>query len=188
MTIRRTAPRYAALGAVLAASLVLAACSSDDGTADTTAADTTTEATDEDTTEESTDDTSADDTTAADTTNDDDVATAVDVVTGCEEIAALFTTDGPANPDLPDPESSAVCDGDTIVITSNGIPDYTYIETSPGPPSAQDLTYEIPAEPTVADDTTDVPLIGALGSPWPASRSTDRRREPAVTSARSTAS
>ena len=77
-----------------------------------------------------------------------------DIAVGCEAIAALFGTDGSANPDLADPESSATCDGDMVVISSNAIPDYTYIETSPGPPRAQDLTYTIPAEPTVAAETT----------------------------------
>ena len=176
MTIRPTTRRHAALGAVLTASLMLAACSSDDDTATTTETVTETEATVDDTTSDTTasetsaSETSAPDTTddttgdtAGDTATDDAVASSVDVAAGCEEIAALFTTDGSANPDLPDPESSAVCDGDTIVITSNGIPDYTYVETSPGPPRAQDLTYEIPAEPTVADTTTDVPMLGSLG-------------------------
>ena len=86
-----------------------------------------------------------------------------DIAVGCEAIAALFGTDGSANPDLADPESSATCDGDMVVISSNAIPDYTYIETSPGPPRAQDLTYTIPAEPTVAAETTAVPLVGSLG-------------------------
>ncbi|MEL6981541.1 MAG: YHYH protein [Actinomycetota bacterium] len=103
------------------------------------------------------------DTEGDDGSDEADSSTASASVDGCDEVAALFTTDGSANPDMADPESSAVCDGDTIVISSNAIPDYTYIETSPGPPRAQDLTYTIPADPTVAAETTDVPLIGSLG-------------------------
>jgi len=78
----------------------------------------------------------------------------------CEEVAALFVTKGSANADLADPEVSASCDGDSIVITSNGIPDYTYIETSPGSPAAGNYTFTIPATPTKADTVTDVPDLG----------------------------
>ena len=78
----------------------------------------------------------------------------------CEETAALFVTRGSANENLADPEVAATCEGDTIVITSNAIPDYTYIETSPGQPAAQDYTFTIPATPTVADEATAVPLLG----------------------------
>ncbi|MEQ8437489.1 MAG: YHYH protein [Ilumatobacter fluminis] len=169
MTRLMTPRRRVALGAALAASLFLAACSSgDDAAVDTTETVSTDELETETDPETEADDTPAGtDTTETETTDDttavDDSAQSVDVVSGCTEIAALFTTDGSANADLPDPESSAVCDGDTVVVTSNGIPDYPYVETSPGPPAAQDLSYEIPAEPTVADETTDVPLLGALG-------------------------
>lgn len=106
----------------------------------------------------------ADPTTTTDATIDEP---AVDsTVTGsaesCDDVAALFATDGSANPDLDDPEVAAACDGDNIVITSNGIPDYTYIETSPGQPAAQDLTFTIPAEPTPSDQTTEIPLLGSV--------------------------
>ncbi|MEM9039139.1 MAG: YHYH protein [Actinomycetota bacterium] len=78
----------------------------------------------------------------------------------CDEQAALFAAGPSVNPDLADPEASAVCDGDSIVVTSNGIPDYTYIETSPGSPRAADHVFTIPAEPEMASETTDVPGLG----------------------------
>jgi hypothetical protein len=113
--------------------------------------------------EDTSDDGTGDDTGTGAESGTAGVAADIDVAVGCEEIASLFGTNGSANPDMADPESSAVCDGDTVVISANAIPDYTYIETSPGPPRAQDLTYEIPAAPTVAAATTAVPLIGSLG-------------------------
>lgn len=79
----------------------------------------------------------------------------------CEETAGLFAAGPSVNDDLADPESSAVCGGDTIVVTSNGIPDYTYVQTSPGTPDAADLEYIIPATPELAADVTAVPLLGA---------------------------
>ena len=78
----------------------------------------------------------------------------------CDEIAALFITRGSANADLDEPAVDARCEGDSIVIESNGIPDYTYIGTSPGFPTDRDHVFTIPAEPTFADSLTDVPLIG----------------------------
>ena len=91
-----------------------------------------------------------------------EASTDTEMATSCEDIAATFATNGSANPDLADPESSATCDGDTVVVTANGIPDYTYIETLPGSPAANEKTYEIPATPTVADSVTAVPLLGEM--------------------------
>lgn len=90
--------------------------------------------------------------------------TAAGVVADCEETAALFVTRGSANADLADPEVAASCDGADIVITSNGIPDFTYIETSPGQPRAADYTWTISASPTLADATTAIPYIGPTGA------------------------
>ena len=130
--------------------LILTACGSGD-TTDTAAAESsvTTIATEAATETETTE-------PAAEVTTDTDMATS------CEDIAATFATNGSANADLADPESTATCDGDTVVVTANGIPDYTYIETSPGSPAANDNTYEIPATPTFADSVTAVPLLGEM--------------------------
>jgi hypothetical protein len=95
----------------------------------------------------------------------DDTTTTSTAATGtsfsCEDVAASFVTKGSANADLPDPEVAATCDGDTVTITSNGIPDYTYIESSPGTPEAVDLDFTIPATPTEAAETTAIPYGGA---------------------------
>lgn len=93
-------------------------------------------------------------TTASGTTSSTEEATS------CDDISALFVTRGSANADLDDPAVDAACDGDALVVTSNAIPDYTYVETSPGNPRAQDYTFTIPATPTVAEGPTDVPVIG----------------------------
>ena len=111
---------------------------------------------------ETTESETAESTAAPPDVTDETVTTEGDTGSGksCDGVANLFTTRGSANADLDDPESSASCDGDSIVITSNGIPDYTYIGTSPGSPTASGLSYTIPAEPTPAETTTDVPLVG----------------------------
>ncbi len=80
----------------------------------------------------------------------------------CEEIAAVFTTKGSANSNLAEPESSATCSDDMVTVTANGIPDFTYIGTSPGDPNAQNLVFSFPATPIVAAETTAIPLLGSM--------------------------
>lgn len=80
----------------------------------------------------------------------------------CDDVAADFVTRGSANADLADPEVSATCDGEVITVTSNGIPDYTYIETSPGSPRAADNVFVLPATPSIADETTEVAALGSI--------------------------
>ena len=87
-------------------------------------------------------------------------APAASLGNGCEATASLFVTRGSANPDLEDPFVQATCAGDTISILTNAVPDYTYIGTSPGVPGGREATYTIPATPTLAAETTDIPYIG----------------------------
>lgn len=106
----------------------------------------------------------APDATATDGTTGSESTDVVDSAAGteCEDIAALFATRGSANADLDDPEVSASCDAGNVIVTSNGIPDYPYVETSPGQPRDQDNTFTIPATPVVADTTTDVARLGTI--------------------------
>ena len=145
--------RFAGASAILSLALIAGACSSDDSeTSVAEAADSETSVADESTTNTEVEDEAA---TAEDT---EQVTASADA--SCADIAALFVTGASANPDLADPEVNGTCDGDSIVVTSNGIPDYTYIETSPGSPRANDYTFTIPATPTMADTVTDVPNLG----------------------------
>ncbi len=83
----------------------------------------------------------------------------------CDDIAALFFTLGSANPDLEDPLVSASCSdsADSITVTANSIPDFPYIATSPGVPTAIENTYTFPVTPTVADTTGEIPIVGPIG-------------------------
>ena len=99
--------------------------------------------------------------TAAPVDEVDTVEATTDTAT-CEDTAALFVSGGSVNPQLADPFVAATCEGGELVISSNGIPDYTYIQTSPGDPAAQDYTFAIPAEPVVADEPSDVALLGPI--------------------------
>ncbi|MFK7854495.1 MAG: YHYH protein [Granulosicoccus sp.] len=99
--------------------------------------------------------------TVTDPVNPEDVIAAATF--SCDEIATQFVTKGSANDDLPDPEVSAACSGEEIVVRSNSIPDFPYIETSPGVPGEFDSEYVIPATPIVAQTPTAVPVIGPIG-------------------------
>jgi len=94
---------------------------------------------------------------------DGTAADAPEPAPGCETIASAFQTLGSANANLPEPSVSAVCAGDSVVVSANAIPDFPYIETSPGLPRETDAEYTFPANPTPAATTTAVPLLGPLG-------------------------
>ncbi len=127
--------------------LATAACTSTTESSTASGADTTVQADEAETSESSAEQEQA------------DTATSVD----CEETTALFVTGESANPDLPDPEVAATCDGDTITVVSNGVPDFTYIGTSPGSPDGREFIHEFPAEVEMADEVTAVPYIGPIG-------------------------
>lgn len=80
----------------------------------------------------------------------------------CDTITSTFRSVTSANADLVDPELTVSCDGNTVTVASNGIPDFVYVETSPGSPTAQDLTFAIPVTPTEADTPSEVALLGPI--------------------------
>ena len=92
-----------------------------------------------------------------------DEETETTVAFTCDEIVTKFVTRGSANADLADPEVSAACENDTVTVVANGIPDFPYIQTSPGVPEANNVEYVFPATPTPAESFTDIPIVGAIG-------------------------
>ncbi|MEM9951296.1 MAG: YHYH protein [Chloroflexota bacterium] len=91
-------------------------------------------------------------TTAQETVNDED----------CPTENFIDVEAAPENSDFPDPTLSISCDDDTMTIVSNGIPNYEFIRITPGDLRIQDFTVEIPIEPTIADETTDIALLGTV--------------------------
>jgi hypothetical protein len=100
--------------------------------------------------------------------------------TSCEEIAALFTTRGSANADLADPESSTVCSSESIVVSSNGVPDYSYIGTFPGSPNAWNSSSPFPQFRPSPPPQPTFRSSELQPSRSAASRSTARPKEPAA--------
>ncbi|MFT3763952.1 MAG: YHYH protein [Minicystis sp.] len=68
-----------------------------------------------------------------------------------------------AGASYPKPTLSAQCTATTFVVTSNDIPPYTFVQTTPNPLQASNKTYEIPRNPVVAAQKTDLPLLGVAG-------------------------
>ncbi len=132
-----SSPVRRALFGALSTAILIAGCASDDSSAvDSTAL------------------TSA--TTAAG--SDGTAATAND----CASVIATFRAVESANPDLADPSLVTSCDGTVVSVQTNSMPDYLYIEASPGQPEASDLTFRIPLTPEVAATPSDVALLGPI--------------------------
>jgi len=60
------------------------------------------------------------------------------------------------------PMLTASCTDTDFVVTSNGIPTYTFIPITPNALVVNDLEYEIPLHPQVAAQPTDIPLLGTI--------------------------
>jgi YHYH protein len=61
------------------------------------------------------------------------------------------------------PSLEAECIGDTVVVRSNGIPHYTFVQITPNALVEQSLEYRFPRHPQVATQATNLPLLGAAG-------------------------
>jgi hypothetical protein len=61
------------------------------------------------------------------------------------------------------PELDANCEGDFVIVTGNGMPTYQFVQMTPNPLVAQDYRFEIPRSPAMAEQPTDLPLLGLAG-------------------------
>ena len=68
-----------------------------------------------------------------------------------------------AGPGYAKPELSAKCEGGKLIVDGNGIPHYTFVQTTPNPLQEVAEHYEITLEPQVAAQTTALPLLGTAG-------------------------
>ena len=68
-----------------------------------------------------------------------------------------------AGPEYPKPKVEASCEGDRLVVRSNGIPHYEFVQVTPNPLREQDNEYRLPANPRVADAPIPIGLLGTIG-------------------------
>lgn len=92
------------------------------------------------------------------------LATAAAQSPPCLADAVLDVSDAPgAGPAFPRPQVDAGCEGDELVVRSNGIPHYPFIQITPNPLDPQTHEFRVPARPELAPDPTPVPLLGSIG-------------------------
>ncbi len=61
------------------------------------------------------------------------------------------------------PTLSVTCDADYMYVASNGIPPYTFVQTTPNALFEHDTTYKVPLHPVAAASTTKLSLLGSTG-------------------------
>jgi hypothetical protein len=65
--------------------------------------------------------------------------------------------------DYAGPKTEVTCTATEMTMTSNGMPHYTYVATTPNALGEQAHVWTIPLTPTYTESTTGVPCLGAVG-------------------------
>lgn len=82
----------------------------------------------------------------------------------CLADAFLDVSNAPGpGPGFPQARVEANCDGDDLVVRSNAIPHYEFVQITPNPLKEQDQEFRIPAKPMLARQPTPIPLLGTIG-------------------------
>ena len=58
---------------------------------------------------------------------------------------------------------TATCEGEVMVVSSNGMPHYQFVSVTPNPLNPVAFNAELPIDPQVAQVTTDIALLGTIG-------------------------
>ncbi len=82
----------------------------------------------------------------------------------CMADAFLDVSDSPgAGPEYARPRVEAACEGNELVVRSNGIPHYEFVQITPNPLLEVDYEVRLPARPAVNAAPTPIPLLGGIG-------------------------
>ena len=60
------------------------------------------------------------------------------------------------------PQLNVTCTADTVIVESNGIPNFEFVQITPTALQAQSHRWQFPLQPTLADAPTDIPLLGPI--------------------------
>jgi hypothetical protein len=97
------------------------------------------------------------------TTGDGDGDGDGDPADNCPDENFPAVSPDPANAEYPDPYLNVYCEGDEVIVESNGIPGYEFVAMTPNPLSEQDWQWHFPRNPEVAAQTSEIPLLGSIG-------------------------
>ncbi len=68
-----------------------------------------------------------------------------------------------AGEEYPRPRLEVECEGDTLIIRSNGIPHYEFVQVTPNRLLESNREYRITRSPKLAEKPTPIPLLGTVG-------------------------
>lgn len=68
-----------------------------------------------------------------------------------------------AGPQYPKPKLDAACNDGELIVRSNGIPHYEFIQVTPNPLKAQNYEFRVPLNPKRAEKPVPLPLLGSAG-------------------------
>ena len=60
------------------------------------------------------------------------------------------------------PQLNVTCTADTVIVESNGIPNFEFVQITPSALQVQSHHWQFPLQPTMADTLTDIPLLGPI--------------------------
>ena len=78
-----------------------------------------------------------------------------------ENFLEVSNYDG-AGSQYPKPFLNVYCDEEFVYVESNGIPHYSFVQTTPNALSEQDYLWEIPLNPEISSNN-EIPLLGVIG-------------------------
>ena len=82
----------------------------------------------------------------------------------CLADAFLDLSNAPgAGPEYPRPLVEASCEGEEMVVRSNGIPHYEFVQVTPNPLLERNTEYRLPTKPRMAEEPIPIPLLGGIG-------------------------
>ena len=67
------------------------------------------------------------------------------------------------NSEYPDPSLDVSCTTNAVTVTSNNIPNFEFVQTTPTALEELERTYRFPRNPEIASSTTEVPDVGSTG-------------------------
>jgi len=74
----------------------------------------------------------------------------------------VSNSDG-AGASYPKPYLNVYCDKEFVYVRSNGIPNYSFVQTTPNVLKEQDYLWKIPLYPKIASQSSEIPLLGVIG-------------------------